>query len=149
MSAGRPVRLAALLLGVAIVLASGPRAGAADGLKVQVARLAVGGVTPLPLSLLDTRVEDEGAAGAALGLEDNATTGRFLGHAYALRHVVLSPSGRAQARAASAAPHRRSTPRARPMLHAPWRRRACGCCSPISAPRHCSRSRTRCPTPWC
>jgi ABC transporter substrate binding protein (PQQ-dependent alcohol dehydrogenase system) len=37
-----------------------------------------------PVSPLDQTVREEGVAGARLGLADNATTGRFLGQAYAL-----------------------------------------------------------------
>jgi ABC transporter substrate binding protein (PQQ-dependent alcohol dehydrogenase system) len=35
--------------------------------------------------------EDEGLAGARLGLADNLTTGKFLGHAYALTEFVAAP----------------------------------------------------------
>ena len=84
--AGVAIAAAAALCGVA-------PASAADALEVRVARLAVDGAGALPLSLLDARVEDEGAAGAELGLEDNATTGRFLSHEYALEHVALEPLG--------------------------------------------------------
>lgn len=83
---------AAVCIASAVATASLP-ARAADPLEVRVARLTVGGESQLPLSLLDERIADEGAAGAELGLEDNATTGGFLGHEYVLRHVRLEPAG--------------------------------------------------------
>lgn len=45
---------------------------------------------PPPLSLIDKRVERDGLAGAQLGLNDNKTTGSFLGHNYELVEVMLS-----------------------------------------------------------
>lgn len=42
----------------------------------------------VPLSLLDVPIEDEGWRGAQLGINDNQTTGRFLGHGYELEQVV-------------------------------------------------------------
>jgi len=42
---------------------------------------------PLPLSFLDKRVEHDGFKGAELGLNDNQTTGGFLGHKYELIDV--------------------------------------------------------------
>ncbi len=44
---------------------------------------------PLPLSLIDKRVEKNGFAGAELGLNDNRTTGGFLGHEYELVEVLI------------------------------------------------------------
>ncbi|MBX2881095.1 MAG: ABC transporter substrate-binding protein [Granulosicoccus sp.] len=44
---------------------------------------------PLPLSLIDTRIEKDGFAGADLGLRDNQTTGSFLGHNYELVEVLV------------------------------------------------------------
>ncbi|MFK7859905.1 MAG: ABC transporter substrate-binding protein [Granulosicoccus sp.] len=43
----------------------------------------------IPLSLLDLPAEDEGFLGAQLGLNDNQTTGNFLGHEYVLEKVVV------------------------------------------------------------
>ena len=84
---------ASLLVAVASATPSVSPVLAADPLEVRVARLTVGGESQLPLSLLDSRIEDPGAAGAELGLEDNLTTGGFLGHEYALEHVTLEPAG--------------------------------------------------------
>lgn len=44
---------------------------------------------PLPLSLLDKRIEKDGFSGAELGLNDNQTTGSFLGHKYELIDVAV------------------------------------------------------------
>ncbi len=44
---------------------------------------------PAILSNLDPIPEDEGLAGAQLGIKDNATTGKFLGHNYALETVQV------------------------------------------------------------
>ncbi|MEE9333987.1 MAG: ABC transporter substrate-binding protein [Granulosicoccaceae bacterium] len=48
---------------------------------------------PLPLSLIDQRVEKDGLDGAQLGLNDNQTTGGFLGHEYALLEVLIPAEG--------------------------------------------------------
>ena len=45
---------------------------------------------PLPLSLVDKQVENAGFAGAQLGLNDNQTTGSFLGHKYNLIDVLVA-----------------------------------------------------------
>ena len=43
----------------------------------------------IPLSLLDAPAENEGILGAQLALNDNQTTGDFLGHKYELSEVVI------------------------------------------------------------
>lgn len=50
-------------------------------------------LAPPTLSDLDPIPEDDGIAGARLGLADNATTGQFLGHAYALDVTSVPPDG--------------------------------------------------------
>ena len=45
----------------------------------------------LPLSFVDPIVEDPGVWGARLAIDDNKTTGSFLGHEYALVERVLTP----------------------------------------------------------
>ncbi|MFP4539201.1 MAG: ABC transporter substrate-binding protein [Dichotomicrobium sp.] len=45
------------------------------------------------LSNIDKPPEDEGLAGARLAIQDNATTGRFLGHEYKLRELIVPPEG--------------------------------------------------------
>ncbi len=46
--------------------------------------------SPLPLSLVDKRVEKDGFSGAELGLKDNQTTGKFLGHEYRLIDIFVA-----------------------------------------------------------
>lgn len=48
---------------------------------------------PPVLSNLDPAPQDLGLAGAQLGLNDNATTGRFLGQSYALNVTEVPPDG--------------------------------------------------------
>ena len=60
--------------------------------SVQVTYLRVEEELPPTLSNLDPPPGDLGIAGARIGLEDNATTGRFLGHEYTLT-VVEVPIG--------------------------------------------------------
>ncbi|WP_157928929.1 ABC transporter substrate-binding protein [Pararhizobium haloflavum] len=51
----------------------------------------------LPLSFVDPIVEDPGVWGARLAIDDNKTTGSFLGHNYELIEVVLGPEDDAAA----------------------------------------------------
>ncbi len=46
-----------------------------------------------PVSLLDTVVEDDGAQGARLAVEDNNATGRFMGQEFLLDEVVVARDG--------------------------------------------------------
>ena len=92
-------RPAATAFALALALLGGPVARAADPLVVDIVRVTRDVEPPVPLSLLDERIEDEGRAGAELGLEDNATTGGFLGHEYALENVRLAPDEDLAARA--------------------------------------------------
>ncbi|MEO0820353.1 MAG: ABC transporter substrate-binding protein [Pseudomonadota bacterium] len=72
----------AMLLGCALLLS--PVTGAAQQAKVTL-RTGILKVLPerlQPISRMDEAPEDLGFAGAERGRDDNATTGRFLGHAY-------------------------------------------------------------------
>lgn len=84
MSLARALSLMALLVAAARcdVVAAQDLAG--GELTVRVGYLAERPPPPPTLSGLDPVPADEGIAGARLGLADNATTGRFLGHAYVL-----------------------------------------------------------------
>ena len=76
------------------ILALGLWAGTAQaGIEVPVTWLRAEIDRPPVRSNLDTWPEDEGRAGAALGLADNATTGRFLGHDYRLHTLSVPPGG--------------------------------------------------------
>jgi ABC transporter substrate binding protein (PQQ-dependent alcohol dehydrogenase system) len=48
---------------------------------------------PIPLSLLDTRLPDEGLMGARQAITENQTTGGFLGHNYTLSEVIVPEDG--------------------------------------------------------
>ncbi|MEC7670642.1 MAG: branched-chain amino acid ABC transporter substrate-binding protein, partial [Pseudomonadota bacterium] len=48
---------------------------------------------PPVLSNLDPVPDDLGSAGADLGLKDNMTTGKFLGHTYTLETIVVPEGG--------------------------------------------------------
>ncbi|MBX2879289.1 MAG: ABC transporter substrate-binding protein [Granulosicoccus sp.] len=78
---------------VALLLADNP-ATANTETKLELAVVYVGhDEEPLiPLSLLDEPAEGEGLMGVELGLNDNQTTGSFLGHNYTLESVLL-PEG--------------------------------------------------------
>ncbi len=76
-------------------------AQAAD-IIVNVTYLRVETPAPPTLSNLDPTPDDLGIAGARLGREDNATTGRFLGQKHELNVVSLPPDGDALAAAAAA-----------------------------------------------
>jgi len=65
-------------------------AHAADPLPINVVRLTREEDPPVPLSLVDVPIDDDGAAGAELGIADNRTTGGFLGHEYLYENVTLT-----------------------------------------------------------
>ncbi|TNC66837.1 ABC transporter substrate-binding protein [Rubellimicrobium roseum] len=83
----RPARAAALLW--AVLAASSPLG--AEEMPVPIAYLRQQVERPPVLSDLDPIPEDEGIAGARLGRDDNATTGRFLGHDYVLSVAEVPP----------------------------------------------------------
>lgn len=76
------------LLMPALFLMAAPVSAAIDVAVYYVARDIE---PPLPLSLIDKRVEKDGYSGAELGLNDNQTTGSFLGHSYRLIDVLVAP----------------------------------------------------------
>ena len=83
-------------LALALVLAAMapvPATAQAAGLDVAVVYLTKKEKQKLPLSLLDSILEDDGIQGARLGLEDNQTTGRFLKHDYRLIEAVVAEDG--------------------------------------------------------
>ena len=77
---------------VVLLAASFGTADAAE-VKVAIAYLEQKILRPPTLSNLDPVPEDLGLAGAELGIADNATTGRFLGHDYALSVHLVPPEG--------------------------------------------------------
>ena len=80
-------------LSLSILLAASVANVSAAGIEVPIAYLEQQVVRPPTLSNLDPVPEDLGLAGAELGIADNATTGRFLGHDYALTIRQVSPDG--------------------------------------------------------
>jgi len=85
--------LSALLVFVALG-AAGP-VSAAEEIEVPIVYVgrAEGSKLP-PVSLLEPRhLPDEGLAGATLGIEDNKTTGGFLGHKYAMTELIVPEDG--------------------------------------------------------
>lgn len=66
-------------------------AGPAFAVEVSVAVLRVDRQSLLPISRLELKPDDLGFSGADLADEDNATTGRFLGHTYVTSHHIVTP----------------------------------------------------------
>ena len=64
----------------------------AVALEIRTAVLRVDYDTLAPITRYDLRPDDLGFAGAALGTEDNATTGGFLGHSFALTTRAAAPA---------------------------------------------------------
>lgn len=65
---------------------------AADKIDITIGYLERAVPPPPVLSNLEPVPEDEGLAGAALAIKDNATTGEFLGHNYTLESSVVDKS---------------------------------------------------------
>ena len=75
-----------LLLLIALCLTAGAQDvhAAPEKRAVDIVYLTRAYTEPLPLSLVEPVVTDAGIQGARLGISDNLTTGRFLGHDYKL-----------------------------------------------------------------
>ncbi|SIO47251.1 amino acid/amide ABC transporter substrate-binding protein, HAAT family [Rhodovulum sp. ES.010] len=82
-------RVYGLLLAGLMALTSG--AGAAWAVEVRAGVLRIDYPRLAPISRFDIVPDDLGFAGAALGEEDNASTGRFLGHTYAIETALAPP----------------------------------------------------------
>ena len=67
-----------------------PPLAAADALLVPIGLLTQAREPVRPASPLDESPPDDGAAGARLGVADNATTGRFTGHRFQLLEKLLA-----------------------------------------------------------
>ena len=79
----------AALVAVALPAVAVP-AAAADDIDVKVGFLRAPHMRET-LSILDIPAADDGIAGAELAVEDNNTTGRFLGQTFAIEDVLLRP----------------------------------------------------------
>ena len=82
-------RLGALAIGIAAAL----WAGAALAVDVAMGVLRVDRPAIAPISRYDLRPDDLGFAGATLAVEDNATTGGFLGHRFTADMRAVPPEG--------------------------------------------------------
>lgn len=78
--------MGAALWGFGAISAAGQTAVSIVYLRQEVER-------PPVLSNLDAIPEDEGIAGAEVGLDDNQTTGKFLGQTYELSVINVAPEG--------------------------------------------------------
>jgi ABC transporter substrate binding protein (PQQ-dependent alcohol dehydrogenase system) len=79
------------LCAAAAALLAAPATAQDVKLTLETAVVRVDTGPALPLSRLDLPPEDDGFAGAERATADNATTGRFLGHAYETRMVETVP----------------------------------------------------------
>ena len=80
-----------LLLSVVVPAMSGEsNAVAASTLVIPIIYATRGEEPRIPLSLLDLPIEQDGFLGAQLGLNDNQTTGSFLGHDYVLKEAIAT-----------------------------------------------------------
>ncbi|MEM9788253.1 MAG: ABC transporter substrate-binding protein, partial [Pseudomonadota bacterium] len=75
---------------IAVVMGMCVGSTAQAEITLNIGYLSVFEPQPPTLSNLDPEPADIGLAGAMTGLDDNATTGRFLGHTYTLKDVILN-----------------------------------------------------------
>ncbi|HEX3501521.1 MAG TPA: ABC transporter substrate-binding protein, partial [Stellaceae bacterium] len=93
-------RLAALVALAATILAADvhaqdatPAATPATPVTIRIAYLGQHFVPKLPSSFMEAPPQDDGIAGARLGIVDNNTTGRFTGQSFALDEQVIEGEG--------------------------------------------------------
>lgn len=92
------ILMAGMAAGLPAAAQTAPTQSGAKPLStVQAAVLRVDRSTLPPISRLDTRPEDLGFAGARLAIEDNDTTGRFMGQDFAATEVTATPETAAAA----------------------------------------------------
>jgi ABC transporter substrate binding protein (PQQ-dependent alcohol dehydrogenase system) len=93
--------LAAVMVAVVVagVRAEEPAAGAPSVTKIPIHYLGKSYDEPVPLSLLDKVVTDQGVQGARLALAENNKSGRFVGQEYALGETILPADGDVPAKA--------------------------------------------------
>src|SRR5215213_3699633 len=80
-----------VLPALCLIVASMP-ATAAE-LDVSITYLGRQETPPIPLSLVEPVLEDEGVKGAEQAIRDNQTTGRFLKHEYRLSERMVPQDG--------------------------------------------------------
>ncbi|MBS0249532.1 MAG: ABC transporter substrate-binding protein [Proteobacteria bacterium] len=87
------MRSLAWLLPFAIISAANANLAPSPGINVEIGYLGRDYPEPLPISLVEPAISDEGVQGARLGLADNLATGRFLGQAYHLSEKIAPRNG--------------------------------------------------------
>jgi ABC transporter substrate binding protein (PQQ-dependent alcohol dehydrogenase system) len=70
---------------------SAPRIGAAETQEIHIGYLRAYEKGRLTISILDAAPPDLGLAGANVAINDNNTTGKFLGQSFILKDIVLKP----------------------------------------------------------
>jgi ABC transporter substrate binding protein (PQQ-dependent alcohol dehydrogenase system) len=104
-SFGAAIRLAVLaalaVLGAAAACAAGatPPAGTPPAVKIVIHYLGKAYDEPVPLSLVDPILTDNGIQGARLAIKDNNKSGQFLGQEYHLVEDILPADGDVAAKA--------------------------------------------------
>lgn len=86
-------RLAWLLSIVVISAASAEPTPSPSTLNVEIGYLGYEYPEPLPISLVEPLVSDQGIQGARLGISDNGATGKFLGQSYRLTEKITPRNG--------------------------------------------------------
>lgn len=79
-----------LLSAIVPVMSGQSNAAAATTLEIPIVYATREDEPRIPLSLLDLPIEKDGFLGAQLGLNDNQTTGSFLGHEYVLKEALAT-----------------------------------------------------------
>ncbi len=78
------IRRLAWLLPFALMSAASANPAQPPALNVEIGYLGRDYPDPLPISLVEPVITDQGVQGARLGIKDNLATGRFLGPYYNL-----------------------------------------------------------------
>lgn len=91
------MRRLAWLLSFAIVSVASANATSSSAVDVGIGYLGRDYPEPLPISLVEPVISDEGVQGARLGLTDNLATGRFLGQTYHLSEKIAPRNGDVEA----------------------------------------------------
>ncbi|MFT3731858.1 MAG: ABC transporter substrate-binding protein [Hyphomicrobium sp.] len=87
------IRRLAFVLPFALITAANATPAAPPALSVEIGYLGRDYPEPIPISLLEPVVTDQGIQGARLGIKDNLATGRFLNQSYHLDEKVTARGG--------------------------------------------------------
>lgn len=80
-------------LAAALWLAGSPAAAQQKTVEIRIGYITERVAEPPPLSLVEPIVTDKGVQGARLGIEDNNTTGRFMGQSFVLAEAIVEEGG--------------------------------------------------------